>query len=102
VPELRKCVCGKGYWFPGETWQHRGCASNATASNRSASNNVTRKDVGQDSFVPVASEVPGKREGLSREVGGGNSPKQRWSRESYNAYPTRPDAKAPGGGSCMT
>jgi hypothetical protein len=28
MPDLRRCACGKDYWFPGERWQHTNCVAN--------------------------------------------------------------------------
>lgn len=72
MPELRHCTCGKDYWFPGERWQHKDCASNTNASNRLGANHLSDVAVRNDAAAS----------GGSVEA----RPKQRWPRESYNAY----------------
>jgi hypothetical protein len=93
------CACGKKYW-PNQAWQHNGCASNQSMANPSliktyASNKegiagpiVCREEVGAiDLGRDGRSGVDG-RPALTKQ---GDLPnpvnrKQRWSRESYNAY----------------
>lgn len=33
MAELRLCVCGAQFWFPGERWQHKGCMANSDVAN---------------------------------------------------------------------
>jgi len=71
MPEQRTCEgCGDLYWWPKGSWQHEGCASNG---HLTASNEV----------IPEIQETPPK---VTPAVHGINGTKQRWSRESYNAY----------------
>lgn len=53
MPELRHCVCGKDYWFPGERWQHKDCV-------------VTAPVVTQDVVTQVSRQVRWQRENKDR------------------------------------
>lgn len=44
LAELRRCVCGKDYWFPGERWQHKGCVANTVVANEPVANKSRYKD----------------------------------------------------------
>lgn len=46
MAELRHCICGKDYWWPGERWQHTGCVANGSVAN--------------SGIATVANEVPDK------------------------------------------
>jgi hypothetical protein len=92
------CKCGEKYW-PTQKWIHEKCGvvnttvSTTTASNTkssasnkvTASNNASNRSVAGD-FEGITCADPER--GPGGFVGGlpGGKKKQRWDKESYNAY----------------
>lgn len=42
MPDLRRCVCGREYWFPGQRWQHKDCVVTAPVVTREETPVVTQ------------------------------------------------------------
>jgi hypothetical protein len=86
-----ECVCGKKFW-PAQAWIHNACATNYASNAATTASNAASNESGLRRVPSGVSES--RVNGAQKSSAGLNSaddlssarPKQRWSREAYNAF----------------
>jgi hypothetical protein len=90
MPELRRCSCGADYWFPGQRWQHEGCATNDDATNvqMGGTKEEAAPAIRCGRIPERGNDRGGVLDGAARDevVSVAALTKNRRSREAYNSY----------------